>query len=260
MKYACIDRMRPDYPLPVLCRMLEVSRCGYQQHLARQRRRQQCPAQGQRISEEALLVHIRSIHAASRQCYGWPRIWAQLRAQGVRVGKERVRRLMQRHGIRACTKRRYMASTDSRHALPVAANLLARQFTPERPNQEWAGDITCVATAESWLYLASVMDLHSRRIIGWSMSERMTRHLVMDAMQMAIGQRRPDKQSGLIFHSDRGSQYCSADFQQLLQSHGIRSSMSRKGNCWDNACSEALFASLKKECLHLLKPEQMFCA
>ncbi len=248
MKYACIDRMRSDYPVAVLCRVLDVSRSGYLQHLARQRRRQECP-EGQRISNKALLVHIRSIHAASRQCYGWPRIWAQLRNQGVRVGKERVRRLMQRHGIVGRTRRRYKATTDSKHALPVAANLLARQFNPEHPNQVWAGDITCIATCLLYLYLASVIDLHSRRVIGWSMSERMTRRLVMDAMEMAIGQRRPDKQSGLIFHSDRGSQYCSADFQQMLQTHGIRSSMSRKGDCWDNACSEALFASLKKECL-----------
>lgn len=246
MKYACIDRMRSDYPVAVLCRVLEVSRCGYLQHLARQRRRQECPAEGWRMSDEALLVHIRSIHAASRQCYGWPRIWAQLRNQGVRAGKERVRRLMQLHGIVGRARRRYKATTDSKHSLPVAPNLLARQFNPERPNQAWAGDITYIATAESWLYLASVIDLHSRRVIGWSMSERMTRHLVMDAMEMAIGQRHPDKDSGLIFHSDRGSQYCSADFQKMLQSSGIRSSMSRKGNCWDNACSEALFASLKK--------------
>ena len=250
MKYACIDRMRADYPLGVLCCVLGVSRCGYLQHLARQRRRQECPAEDRRISEEALLVHIRSIHAASRQCYGWPRIWAQLRAHGVRVGKERVRRLMQRHGIRGRAKRRYKATTDSRHGLPVAANLLARQFSPARPNQAWAGDITYIATHEDWLYLATVIDLHSRRVIGWSMGERMTRRLVMDAMEMAIGKRRPDKQSGLIFHSDRGSQYCSGDFQQLLQRHSIRSSMSRKGDCWDNACSETLFASLKKECLH----------
>ena len=134
---------------------------------------------------------------------------------------------MQRHGIRGSAKRRYKATTDSGHALPVAANLLVRQFNPERPNQAWASDITYIATHEGWLYLAVVIELHSRRVIGWSMSERMTRRLVMDAMEMAIGQRRPDKQSGLIFHSDRGSQYCSADFQQMLQKHGIRSSMSR---------------------------------
>ena len=205
------------------------------------------PQASQRISNEALLVHIRSIHAASRQCYGAPRIWAQLRAQGVRVGKERVRRLMQRHGIVGRTKRRYKATTNSNHGLPVAPNLLARHFSPEQPNQAWAGDITSVATGENWLYLATVIDLYSRRVIGWSMGERMTRHLVMDAMDMAIGARRPAKDSGLIFHSDRGSQYCSADFQHLLQNSGIRSSMSRKGDCWDNACSETLFASLKKE-------------
>lgn len=244
MKYATIDRLRAEYPVSVLCRVLGVSQRSYGRH---QRHQEAVPQASQRISNEALLVHIRSIHAASRQCYGAPRIWAQLRAQGVRVGKERVRRLMQRHGIVGRTKRRYKATTNSNHGLPVAPNLLARHFSPEQPNQAWAGDITCVATGENWLYLATVIDLYSRRVIGWSMGERMTRHLVMDAMDMAIGARRPAKDSGLIFHSDRGSQYCSADFQHLLQNSGIRSSMSRKGDCWDNACSETLFASLKKE-------------
>ena len=244
MKYATIDRLRAEYPVSVLCRVLGVSQRSYGRH---QRHQEAVPQASQRISNEALLVHIRSIHAASRQCYGAPRIWAQLRAQGVRVGKERVRRLMQRHGIVGRTKRRYKATTNSNHGLPVAPNLLARHFSPEQPNQAWAGDITCVATGENWLYLATVIDLYSRRVIGGSMGERMTRHLVMDAMDMAIGARRPAKDSGLIFHSDRGSQYCSADFQHLLQNSGIRSSMSRKGDCWDNACSETLFASLKKE-------------
>ena len=231
MKYAAIDNLRASYPVSVLCCVLGISQRSYCRH---QRR----------------LVHIRSIHAASRQCYGWPRIWAQLRALGLRVGKERVRCLMQRHGIVGRARRRYKVTTRSNHTLPAASNLLARQFSPERPNQAWAGDITYIATAENWLYLATVIDLHSRRVIGWSMSERMTRHLVMDAMNMAIGQRRPKPHSGLIFHSDRGSQYCSAEFQEMLQSSGIRSSMSRKGSCWDNACSETLFASLKRERLH----------
>ena len=250
MKYATIDRLRAEYPVFVLCRVLGISQRSYGRHQQRQEAGQQT---SQRISNEALLARIRSIHAASRQCYGAPRIWAQLRAQGVRVGKERVRRLMQRHGIVGRTKRRYKATTNSNHGLPVAPNLLARQFNPEQPNQAWAGDITSVATGENWLYLATVIDLYSRRVIGWSMGERMTRHLVMDAMDMAIGARRPAKDSGLIFHSDRGSQYCSADFQHLLQSSGIRSSMSRKGDCWDNACSETLFASLKKERLRLTR-------
>ena len=142
--------------------------------------------------------------AREHTLHGWPRIWAQLRARGLRVGKERVRCLMQRHGIVGRARRRYKVTARSNHTLPAASNLLARQFSPERPNQAWAGDITYIATAENWLYLATVIDLHSRRIIGWSMSERMTRHLVMDAMNMAIGQRRPKPHSGLIFHSDRG--------------------------------------------------------
>ena len=244
MKYATIDRLRAEYSVSTLCRVLGVSQRSYSRH---QRRQEAGQTTSQRISNEALLAHIRSAHTASRGCYGWPRIWAQLRRQGVRVGKERVRRLMQRHGIVGRAKRRYKATTNSNHALPVAENLLARQFKPERPNQAWAGDITYISTQEGWLYLATVIDLYSRRVIGWSMSEHMTRHLVMQAMNSAIGQRRPEPHGGLIFHSDRGSQYCSADFQKLLQRHGISSSMSRKGDCWDNACSETLFASLKKE-------------
>ena len=147
MKYAAIDRLRTEYPVCVLCGVLGISQRSYCRH---QRRQGAGQATSRRISNEALLAHIRSAHTASRGCYGWPRIWAQLRNQGVRVGKERVRRLMQRHGIVGRARRRYKATTDSKHALPVAANLLARQFNPEHPNQVWAGDITCIATAESW--------------------------------------------------------------------------------------------------------------
>ena len=154
MKYATIDRLRAEYSVSTLCRVLGVSQRSYSRH---QRRQEAVQPKSQRISNEALLAHIRSAHTASRGCYGWPRIWAQLRRQGVRVGKERVRRLMQRHGIVGRAKRRYKATTDSRHGMPVAANLLARQFKPERPNQAWAGDITYIATQEGWLYLATVI-------------------------------------------------------------------------------------------------------
>jgi transposase InsO family protein len=155
---------------------------------------------------------------------------------------------MRLQGIVAKTKRRFCATTNSKHDLPVAENLLNRQFDADAPNKVWVSDITYIATEEGWLYLASVMDLHSRRIVGWSMSERVTRDIAMDALQMAIRQRKPKE--GLIHHSDRGVQYASEDYQALLRGHGMICSMSRKGDCWDNAAMESFFGSLKTECTH----------
>jgi putative transposase len=198
-----------------------------------------------------LLAHISSAYAENRGAYGWPRIWRQLRAQGIRVGKQRVQRLMQQHGIRARGKRRFrVTTTDSRHDLPIAPNLLNRNFTVAAPNQAWVGDLTYIATEEGWLFLAVVIDLFSRRVVGWSMQPDMRRDLVIDALEMAWFQRRPGRKAALIFHSDRGSQYASDDFNRVLKHCGITPSMSRKGNCWDNACSETLFGSLKVERLH----------
>ena len=251
MKYAFIQRQRSHWPVSVMCEVLGVSPGGYHQHFTRK-------AQGierSRLSDDALLVHIRAIHAQSKGSYGWPRVWKELLAQGIRVGKDRVRKLMQQHGIKARGKRRFKATTHSRHDLPVAPNLLERRFNVAAPDQAWAGDITYIATDEGWLYLAVVIDLFSRQVVGWSLGERITRQLVMDALRMAWFRRCPDKRSGLIFHSDRGSQYCSSDFQGLLKGYGMRSSMSRKGDCWDNACSETLFGSLKVERLHGMRFE-----
>ena len=247
MKYAIIQRHRRVWPIRVQCRVLGVSVSGYHQHM----RRLQGIAQRRHLSDEALLVHIRAAYAENRGAYGWPRIWRQLRAQGIRVGKQRVQRLMQEHGIQARGKRRFrVMTTDSRHDLPIAPNLLDRNFTVAAPNTAWAGDITYIATEEGWLYLSVVIDLFSRQVVGWSMRPDMRRNLVIDALEMAWYQRRPDKKAGMIFHSDRGSQYASDDFRQLLEEYGITPSMSRKGNCWDNACSETLFGSLKVERLH----------
>ena len=246
MKYAFIQRHRRVWPIRVQCRVLDASVSGYHQHLARRRE----AAQRRHLSDEALLVHIRAAYAENCGAYGWPRIWRELRNKGIRVGKQRVQRLMQQHGIRARGKRRFrIATTDSRHNLPVAPNLLNRNFTPAAPNQAWAGDITYIATEEGWLFLAVVIDLFSRQVVGWSMQPDMRRNLVIDALEMARFRRNPDK-GGLIFHSDRGSQYASDDFRQALEEYGITPSMSRKGNCWDNACSETLFGSLKVERLH----------
>ena len=247
MKYAFIQRHKRIWPIRVQCRVLGVSVSGYHQHLARCRQ----IAQRRHLSDEALLVHISAVYAENRGAYGWPRIWRQLRRQGIRVGKLRVQRLMQQHGIQARGKRRFrVTTTDSRHDLPIAPNRLDRNFTVAAPNQAWVGDFTYIATQEGWLFLAVVIDLFSRKVVGWSMRPDMHRDLVIDALRMAWLGRNPGKQAGLIFHSDRGSQYASEDFAKVLEHCSITPSMSRKGNCWDNACSETLFGSLKVERLH----------
>jgi transposase InsO family protein len=208
-------------------------------------------AQRRHLSDEALLVHIGAAYAENRGAYGWPRIWRQLRAQGICVGKQRVQRLMRKHGIQARGKRKFrVTTTDSKHNLPIAPNVLDRNFTVAAPNLAWVGDFTYIATDEGWLFLAVVIDLFSRKVVGWSMRPDMQRNLVIDALEMAWFARNPGKNTGLLFHSDRGSQYASDDFSDVLKEHGITPSMSRKGNCWDNACSETLFSSLKVERLH----------
>jgi putative transposase len=247
VRYAFIYRHRLDWPIRVQCRVLRVSVAGYHEHFARRR------SLGRRrhLSDQALLAHIRAVHAEHAGAYGWPRVWRHLRAQGVGVGKRRVQRLMQEHGIRARGKRRFrIVTTDSGHALPVAPNLLNRKFAVEAPNRVWVGDITYIATDEGWLFLAIVIDLFSRRIVGWSLREDLHRELAISALKMAWLRRGPGTTAGLMFHSDRGSQYASHEFRQLLKGCGITASMSRKGNCWDNAPSESVFASLKVERLH----------
>jgi putative transposase len=254
MKYAFIKRNRRVWPISVQCRVLEVSVSGYHEHLVRRRH----ILERRHLSDEAVLVHIRAVFAENRGAYGWPRIWRELRDRGVRIGKQRVQRLMQRHGIRARGKRHFrIATTDSRHGLPIAPNLLDRNFHVATPNSVWAGDITFIATDEGWLFLAVVIDLFSRQVVGWSLGEDMRSELVIDAFRMAWFRRRPNHETRLIFHSDRGSQYASQQFQELLRERGIKASMSRKGNCWDNACSETLFASLKVERLHGLHFETL---
>lgn len=242
MKYAWIERHKKRWPITLQCEVLNVSSSGYFEHQRRQASGQ--PMQpGKRVSDEALLVYIKVAHAASKGEYGWPRIWQELRAEGVRVGKERVRKLMKLHGIKARGKRKFVVTTDSRHNLPIAPNLLNRNFQPDAPNCVWTSDITYIQTDEGWLYLAVVLDLYSRQVVGWSMQAHMQTSLVADALRMAWFRRRPEP--GLIFHSDRGSQYCSHAFQQTLVEYCMQSSMSRKGNCWDNAPTESLWGSLK---------------
>jgi len=246
MKYAWIERNRRHWPISLACEVLGVSPSGYHENKARELPDSRCPHRG--LSNDTLLVHIRAVHAEVKGEYGWPRIYKELLVRGVRVGKERVQKLMQLHGIKARAKRKYKATTDSKHKLPVAENLLQRDFSPPAPNCVWASDITYVATVQGWLYLAVVIDLFSRQVVGWSMKPHMRVDLVSDALHMAWFRRQPA--AGLIFHCDRGSQYCSHEFQAELKSYGMRSSMSRKGDCWDNAVVESLWGSLKVARLH----------
>ena len=246
MKYAYIDKQQHLWPVRVLCRVLDVSFTGYHQHQQRLQRL----ATRRHMSEVALLVHIRALHAELRGAYGWPRMWRELRQRGVRVGKERVRLLMQKHGLQARGKRRFRVSTtDSNHDSPIAPNLLERNFTAAEPNRVRTGDVTYIATDEGWLYLAAVIDLFSHRIVGWSMKTTIDRSLVIDAVEMACWRRRPQP-GKTIFHSDRGSVYASDDFGKVLEKYDLTALMSRRANCWDNAVTETLFGSLKVERLH----------
>jgi putative transposase len=222
-----------------MCRLLSVSRSGFHEWHDR------APS-AKAIEDERLTGRIRTFHALSGRTYGSPRIWRDLREAGELIGENRVARLMHRAGIEALRrKRRRPVDGGVRPECAIATNILDREFQASAPNQRWAADFTYIDTAEGWLFLAVVLDLFSRRVVGWSMQEQMTSQLVMDALTMALWRR--GKPKALLHHSDQGSQYTSEDFQRLLAHHGIACSMSRKGDCWDNAATEAFFASLKKE-------------
>jgi len=233
-----MQKHQTEFPVSIMCEVFSVSRSGYYAWLKR-------PASKRKQADAELLGKIRIIHRDSDGSYGSPRVHRDLKEHGDTCGENRVARLMREDGLRSKTKRRFKATTDSKHDLPVAPNLLNREFNPEKPNEVYAGDITYIWTAEGWLYLAVVIDLFSRAVVGWAMDKRMTRQLVINALTMAVQRRRPP--SGIIFHSDRGSQYASADFQLLLAQYGMRCSMSRKGDCWDNAPVESFFGTLKRE-------------
>jgi putative transposase len=225
-----------------MCRLLSVSRSGFHEWHER------VPS-ARAIDDERLTTRIRSFHLLSNRSYGSPRIWRDLVDAGERVGENRVARLMRRAGIEALRrKRRRPVDEGTRPECLVAANVLDREFKASAPNQKWSADFTYIDTAEGWLFLAVVIDLYSRRVVGWSMQPQMTAQLVMDALTMALWRR--GKPQALLHHSDQGSQYTSEDFQRLLAHHGIGCSMSRRGDCWDNAVTEAFFASLKKECVY----------
>lgn len=224
-----------------MCRLLEVSTSGYYAWRTR-------PESRRMRENRCLLVKIKAIFSESDETYGSPRVYRDLRALGQSCSENRVARIMRVHGLRAKQARRFRVTTDSEHEYPLAENLLERQFEVTVPNARWAADITYVWTREGWLYLAMVMDLFSRRIVGWSMQASLARQLVIDAMQMALGQRRPP--GGLLHHSDRGCQYASGEYRQLLTNAGCMCSMSRRGNCWDNAPVESFFSTLKRERVH----------
>lgn len=221
-----------------MCRVLGVSMSGFYGWKTN-------PGSSREKENLRLVSHIQAVHKESRKTYGSPRIHAELRSRGIKCGKNRVARLMRQRGIQARHKRKFMATTDSNHHLPVHENHLDRSFGVESANKSWAADITYIWTREGWLYLAVILDLFSRRVIGWSMKQRLEKQLVIDALLMALGRRR--HVVGMLHHSDRGSQYASKEYQALLKKEGIRCSMSRKANCWDNAVVESFFSTLKRE-------------
>jgi len=244
VKYAWIEEHRDRFHVTRMCRQLEVSRTGYCQWRTR------APSD-RAIANAALDAQVAALHAGSKRSYGRPRIVRGLREQGVQVGHERVRNSLKRQDLRSVYKRPYRVTTDSAHHKPIAPNVLDRRVDGWRVNQAWVADITYVATNQGWLYLACVMDLASRRIVGWSMSERITADLVCRALSSAYWQRKPAV--GLIMHSDRGSQYASASHRQLIKDYRMIQSMSRRANCWDNSAMESFFKTLKVERTHLLR-------
>lgn len=238
MKFAFILAQKATFPITVMCALLGVSCSGF--HAWRARR----PCRRGR-SDEQLAVQIAAVHARSRRTYGSPRVQATLRAKGIRVSKKRVERLMRQGGLRAERKRSFRKTTDSRHSSPIAPNLLARNFTAEAPNRVWVTDVTAIKTQEGWVFLAAMIDLFARRVVGWAMSATNDTELALAALEKAVLRRKPEP--GLVHHSDRGSPYASALYRGALEHHQMRASMSRKGDCWDNAVAESFFSTIKAE-------------
>ncbi len=238
MKYAHIERCRPRYSIQMMCRLLGVSRSGYYAEKTR-------PESNRSKQDRELMAEIRRVHAESRGVYGSPRIHAELADEGYGVGRHKVARLMRLARLRGCPKRRFRVTTKRDPSHAVAKDLLKQDFSADTPNQRWVADITYLSTHQGWLYLAVVMDLFSRRIVGWSMSRWMSRRIVVDALRMAMDARHPE--GPLIHHSDRGGQYTSDDFRSELAKHGIECSMTGGGHCYDNAVAESFFGLLKRE-------------
>jgi putative transposase len=238
MRFRLIEAAKEDFPVQHLCQILDVSPSGYfawRSHPASPRQRE----------DLVILAHIRSAFTLSNETYGSPRMTRELQDEDLKVGRRRTARLMRENGLKARQKRRFKRTTDSHHGFPVAPNLLAQDFSATRPNQTWNADISYVWTSEGWLYLTVVLDLFARRVVGWAVSDRLHKELALEALRKALAIRRPDE--GLIHHADRGSQYCSIEYQAELKKHGIRISMSGKGNCYDNSVVETFFKTLKSE-------------
>ena len=241
MRFDLVEQLKGSYSVRRMCELLGVSRSGY--YASRQR-----PASQRKKDNQALVQEIRKIHQDSYQAYGSPRIHAELVAKGHSCSKNRVARLMKRHEIRAKRRRKRKKTTNSQHNYPIAPNLLQREFQAAQPNTKWLSDITYIPTAQGWLYLAVVLDMFSRKVVGWAMDQTLESVLTIRALKMALQTRNPEP--GLIHHSDRGNQYAAADYQQLLQKHRINGSMSAIGNCYDNAPIESFFGTLKSELVH----------
>jgi transposase InsO family protein len=242
VKFQFIETHRTEFTITLLCQVLGVSRSGY--YAWRKR-----PLSPRKMANQILMEQIKASYHKSRQTYGSPRIHADLVEAGIKCGHNRVARLMRQTGLSASQRRRFkVTTTDANHDYPVAPNRLNQEFRADRPNQKWLADITYIPTLEGWLYLAAVLDLYSRRIVGWAMADNLERQLVIEALQMAIETRQPPP--GLLHHSDRGSQYASDDYQALLTKFKMHSSMSRTGNCYDNAPMESFFGTLKTELIY----------
>ena len=240
---ACIKKHKNEFPVVMMCRLLGVSTSRYYAWLM-------APKSPRKMEDEKLTTKIVEVHEKSRRLYGSPRIHAVLNQGGEKCGRNRVIKLMKQAKICSRVKRKFkVTTTDSKHNLPVAANLLEREFRREKKDRAWVQDITYVSTGEGWLFLAVVIDLYSRKVVGFSMQDNMKKQLVLDALDMAIKSRKPE--SGMIVHSDRGSQYCSELFQSKIRGNEMMCSMSGKGDCWDNAVAESFFHSLKTECVYL---------
>lgn len=241
MKFSIVAELAPHHPAKALCQMLQVSRSGYYAWCKRGPSRRQ-------KENDRLMVEIRATHEHSRATYGYRRVYASLAAKSIACGIHRVRRLMQQYGLRAQRKRRYRTTTESRHRHPIAPNLLDRDFSATAANQKWVSDITFVPTHEGWLYIAAIMDLYSRLVVGWAMESFLNQELGLKALRMALDGRQPPP--GLLHHSDRGVQYANNNYQQLLTDQIAVASMSRTGNVYDNAPMESFFATLKRELIH----------
>jgi putative transposase len=238
VRFEAIEVEKANYPIALMCRVLEVSRAGY--YASRRR-----PESRRVRANRQLVARIREVYEESRRTYGSPRVHAELRVDGHEVGRHRVARLMRTEGLIARAKRRFRVTTQSNHKEPVARNVLSRNFDVSEPNRVWTGDITYLPTADGWLYLAVLLDLCSKAVVGWAMSEELDASVVLAALRMALERRRPA--AGLLHHTDRGVQYACESYRAALAANGLIPSMSRKGNCWDNAPTESFFSTLKVE-------------